>query len=553
MKSCTPSRPVKTVPKQTFRTYAEFQARRVLTQMDRDPDSPSYGCFDRNFWHYKIRDFPSSILQQGVFTLEALRRGYISVGTTPRQIEEWSVACINALARQVDRAGGVDEYFPFERSYPAAAFGLYCVARVLSDWQTDRPELLERINWDGLNRLTRHVANRIELEAINQYAAGVAGMALAHALPEILLSREVVTYHVDRLLTSQHEEGWFNEYEGPDCGYLTVTLDALVDIFDATGYDRALKAIDRIVEFLAGLLGVDGELPWTLNSRNTDYVVPYGLVRTAARNATAAYLVQIFFADVDKPCHFIWSVDDRYHAHYVYASVVRSLPHLDAMRSAEAPAPQRRSWLPGCGYWVVHNQVGYTLYVAARKGGLVRVHKADGTQTEVDYGWRIRDGRKIWITNWWSAHWLIDVADDRLVIEGRLQACRFHRSSPLRHIVLRVLSWLARDRLTPLLRRVMIFRPGRPRGPFYRREIHLAPNGFSITDRFDVMAGKVAVPAPRQNMRHVASADNFHPEECRTTLLGDALLPLDYGGERKIQWRSSQVAAETVRASGVCE
>ena len=59
---------------QSFEHYFEMQSRRVITQMDRDPDSLTFGCFDRNYWHYKIRDFPSSILQQGVFTLEALRK-----------------------------------------------------------------------------------------------------------------------------------------------------------------------------------------------------------------------------------------------------------------------------------------------------------------------------------------------------------------------------------------------------------------------------------------------------------------------------------------------
>ena len=45
---------------------------RLLSQLDRDPDSPSFGSFDRNFWNYKIRDFSSIILQQGILYLDAL-------------------------------------------------------------------------------------------------------------------------------------------------------------------------------------------------------------------------------------------------------------------------------------------------------------------------------------------------------------------------------------------------------------------------------------------------------------------------------------------------
>ena len=46
---------------------------RVLSQLNRDADSPLFGSFDRNFWHYKIRDFSSIILQQGMLVLDVLK------------------------------------------------------------------------------------------------------------------------------------------------------------------------------------------------------------------------------------------------------------------------------------------------------------------------------------------------------------------------------------------------------------------------------------------------------------------------------------------------
>jgi hypothetical protein len=117
---------------QGLREYAESQWPRVLTQMDRDPGSPTYGCFDRNYWHYKIRDFPSSILQQGVFTVDALRCGLLGgSAASPAVLEDWCAAAVNALERQVNSRGAVDEYYPFEHSYPSAAFALYAAARTL--------------------------------------------------------------------------------------------------------------------------------------------------------------------------------------------------------------------------------------------------------------------------------------------------------------------------------------------------------------------------------------------------------------------------------------
>ncbi|HEX7181706.1 MAG TPA: hypothetical protein VF756_07675, partial [Thermoanaerobaculia bacterium] len=162
-----------------LRRYVACQLPRVLTQMDRDPGSPTFGGFDRNHWHYKIRDFPSAILQQGAFVVDALRRGLLGPVPDPQAAERWCAGAVNALGRQVDRAGGVDEYYPYERSYPAAAFGLWAAARLLADWQASAPHLAARIDLEPLRRLADHVARRVEIQAMNQQAAGLAGLAFA--------------------------------------------------------------------------------------------------------------------------------------------------------------------------------------------------------------------------------------------------------------------------------------------------------------------------------------------------------------------------------------
>ena len=58
--------------------YANNNYKRNLTWLDRYPDSPTYGSFDRNFWHYKTSDFNSDILQQGIYTLITLYKNHNS-------------------------------------------------------------------------------------------------------------------------------------------------------------------------------------------------------------------------------------------------------------------------------------------------------------------------------------------------------------------------------------------------------------------------------------------------------------------------------------------
>ncbi len=502
-----------------LRAYAERQLPRVLTQMDRDPDSPRFGNFDRNHWHYKIRDFSSAILQQGAFTLDALLREDLEIEGDRAKLESWAVAAVNALAAQVRRNGGVDEYFPYERSYPAAAFGLYAATRLVLDWKTSRPEVLPKIHRRGLSRLAAHLDGRRETEASNQQAAGLAALALAARLPEISPRPARISEHADRLFASQHAEGWFPEYGGPDFGYLAVTIDALVDYHDATEDPRAIVAIDRAVEFLASLVGADGRLPSTLNSRNTDYVVPYGLARTGARNARAAWLVEALFRDADDPTHFLWATDDRYHSHYVYASVVRSLPHLNRMVPGEPPAERSTVTLPGAGYRLVWSEDRtWSAAIGLRKGGLVRIHRR-GAPPLLDHGWRVRVGSSLWTSNWWQgAEARIEASgagDDHLRIAGTCRKASFLIPTPWKHAALRLASKVLGARLLKPLRRLLIFKPQRenPNTPRFEREIEANEHGIAVRDRLTFPAGSAAERSPRQNLRHVASAESFHPED----------------------------------------
>ncbi len=55
--------------------YTEYILKtvpKVLSQVDRDRHSKTFGDCDRNHWHLKIRDFSSAILQQTGLTIALL-------------------------------------------------------------------------------------------------------------------------------------------------------------------------------------------------------------------------------------------------------------------------------------------------------------------------------------------------------------------------------------------------------------------------------------------------------------------------------------------------
>ena len=99
------------------------------------------------------------------------------------------------------------------------------------------------------------------------------------------------------------------------------------------------------------------------------------------------------------------------------------------------------------------------------------------------------------------------------------------------------MSFLLREKVIPLLKRVMIFRPGMKDGTQFTRNISMTQTGLEIEDKFSPLTGAIAYPSPRQNLRHVASADSFSPEELTPSLLGDRQYNLDKKTVIYTQWK----------------
>ncbi|MGE4505109.1 MAG: hypothetical protein AB7D51_07150 [Desulfovibrionaceae bacterium] len=492
---------------------------RLLTQLERDPDSPNFGSFDRDFWHYKMRDFSSAILQQGALSVHALA-GLKLPGNplfgNPRALE-WARAGVSfLLARQLP-GGGFEEYYPFESGYPPAAFGLYAAGLLLRGrgWPELSSQQAARVQ-KGCGWL---LANP-ETRALNQEAAGLAALALCLRVPGVQVDAALLEARLEAFFDSQSEEGWFPEYGGPDLGYLCVTVDCLWDYYELSGDARAMRAMERAVGYVAAMLGPGGRTPVMINSRNTDYLVPYGLARLGAANPLASACARAIFERIAEADHFLHATDDRYLCHYVGQSFFRSLAHLDDL-CEPAPLPCEAGdefFFPEAGQYVLHRG-GESLYFAGRKGGVVALLGASGV-IDADFGWRVPLGKKIGVTHWqpdnpalgWEMA-LLKESETTVSTTGRLHAQGFAASTPLRHMALRVLSWLFGNKLIPFLKNKLIFRAASLPVTF-TRELRIGPGGMILSDAFSCLPeGARPEPAPHASLRHVASAARMSPEE----------------------------------------
>jgi hypothetical protein len=495
---------------------AEAWRPRILTQLCRDPTSPFHGCADRNWWHYKIRDFPSVILQQAGYAMHLAGR-----------LNQWSsdAAALDALAAASARFwnaralkhGAFEEYYPYEQGYPPLAFATLAMAKLAAEGVVPVADIAA-----GLRIAARQLRTRFEAQAANQQVAGLAALAWIDKLLPGEADAAAFANLKARTLALQTGEGWFWEYDGPDLGYLAVTLDCLWDLVDATADGDYRVAIDRALGFMATVYrAVPGGLGM-LNARNTDYLAPYGIVRAALDgSADAARVAHAAFGAADRPEHAFAAVDDRYLCHYLGQSLMRACGLLE--RDGDVPAQPRHA-PPGRH---LHPEAGYflapSLAVACRKGGIL----AFGQATE--FGWIVERGARQFVTHWWSPEWQFTLDGETLRVAGPLFAHSERTATPPKHIVLRLLSFVLGRRLIAVLKRALIFKRGASE-LMLEREIRLAGGGVEIIDRIaGLTQDDRLLRAPRPSKRHVASADSYHRQDLAAPHIEETRLSLPDG------------------------
>ncbi|HVR40846.1 MAG TPA: hypothetical protein VMU84_17270 [Thermoanaerobaculia bacterium] len=258
----------------TIRQQVELACRHLLSAVNRDPYSNTYGCFDRRYWAWKLADFPEATFQRNAAALTWLA---MQPGESPEPLHTIAHAALRFAARVQHRDGSFDQAFPMERSYAATAFLLHPLL------QTYRA-LPERIRaQDELESMLRRAADFLcradeTHGCISNHVAG-AVLALYDAFEMFGESRYKARAHelLDRVLSWQHAEGWFVEYEGADPGYQTLCLYYLAQIYDREKSDRLKQSIARSLEFLSFFAHPDGTFGGEYGSRRTSILYPGGL------------------------------------------------------------------------------------------------------------------------------------------------------------------------------------------------------------------------------------------------------------------------------------
>ena len=286
---------------------------RILSLQNRCFTDPCYGCFDRNFWHFKTADFPNAAAQMGAEVLA--RVGVWQVEGNPYyqnpQVLEWARQGFLYLTNIQKRDGSFDEWYPGERGWAGpTGYVLHSLAsgyHLLTDvWEKHDKEKLKK----SIYNATKHLSKRDEGHVLCNHIA-MALLALWDSWeifqePWILESFSSYWATFEKHVSS---EGWSLEYDGVDLGYNMASLSFLARIHIRSGDKKIEEYAKKSFSFLKFFCYPDGSFGGRIGSRSTSHIYPFALEYWATFFSDASSMAVFFQTSSDIPPNI---QDDRY-------------------------------------------------------------------------------------------------------------------------------------------------------------------------------------------------------------------------------------------------
>ena len=254
---------------------------RLLSLQNRCVSETNYGCFDKNYWHFKLKDFPNAAAQMGSEVLARLWNWQTKGNPYYKNdmICQWAKHGFLYLVKIQKKDGSFDEWYPNERGW-AGPTG-YVLHSLISGYtilerqwnKNERNKIIESIH-KGASHLSKRAEGYI---LSNHYA--MALMALYDSWE--IIKKDWILKVYKKFWSEFKEyicdEGWTLEYDGVDLGYNMATLGFLGRIH-ARNKDKDIENYcTQSINFLSHFLYPDGSFGGRIGSRGTSHIYPFAL------------------------------------------------------------------------------------------------------------------------------------------------------------------------------------------------------------------------------------------------------------------------------------
>ncbi len=482
-----------------YTSRALAQLPRLLTCLDRNPFSPTYGCFHRDYWLYKTSDFPDAIRQFGILSLALVYTHDFPGNLYFRNaiVKEWTEASMMYCVTIQHRDGTFDEFYPYERGWVGpTAFIAYALAEsfaLLKDTMDSKlhAPVLACIRKAALavskgDREKDHLANHHAMACLALWKAN-------KLLREEWLAAAYQRQWGSFLQYHNFSEGWSVEYDGPDPGYLSATISFLARIYKEDPMVEMYEVLARSVDFAAHFAFPDGSFAGMPGSRNTQHFYPGGVEIFGKGYLPAAAVAEKMLAalgegklvppEIMSDRYVFYRVPELLLSWIEYASVQEPLPILPY----EQPGYFRYFGKAGI---YVRTTLSHYFIASLAKGGVCRVFNLRSRLSLLDDGGivLIAGNGRILTSQWIDPSAQIKAGEEYWTVSGNLNSIPMHRSfNPAKFVLFRI--FLAIISLSPrishwlkgIIRSALIHSP-RTTGTAYKRTFRIQGNELCITD-----------------------------------------------------------------------
>ncbi|MBL8018344.1 MAG: hypothetical protein JNM27_01645 [Leptospirales bacterium] len=295
---------------------------RLLALANRNPVSQTYGCLDRNYWHFKtIIDFPCATYQHPVLGLAQLRsNGFAQAQSS--FVSETIRAAILYWCKIQNRDGSFNEYYENDRSFCPGAFTTFGIAHAFMNSQDLFTEAESSAIQKALVKSAMWLAGHAFTVVQNQMIASMVSLFL---VSRITSNKDVQAAFEKRraeILQSQTDEGWFPEYGGADTGYSWKAMDLFCIYLQQNREDQeVVRATQKLADFLVNFTHPDGTMGGDYCSRATQHIFPFSLEFLSNSFSTPAVEhLKSWFVDQKDSMIDMTSVDEKYLAYFYFNS-----------------------------------------------------------------------------------------------------------------------------------------------------------------------------------------------------------------------------------------
>ena len=503
---------------------------RLLGQQNRNFASLSYGSFDRAYWHYRTNDISSARYQEATLSLALLYANQFegNVYYQDSHVLDWINAALDFTLSIQNKGGSFNEWYPNEGSFVCTSFVAAATSETLLILgQTHIKNYVNLVAM--LDRAGKWIINHEEKIVLNQLSGSIVALYRIFLLTNDISFKEVAEIRALELIGCQSEEGWWNEYGGPDVGYLSLTVDYLAKYYAYTKNEKVLSAIKKATAFIVHFLHPNLTTGGEYMARNTEYLIPSGFASMASDDTQAEVAAYFAIAALKnrsgvQPFNF----DDRYLCYILYNWIEAGLAFEntnDGFKIDNFLASRSFDiWFPEAGIRVFQNRNFYFV-MNAYKGGAFRIYR--DKECYLDSGIETYHQGKYLISDVVDRNNHIDTKQGELTVEGALKPIREPLMKTHLFIVFRLFQiTIGRigglQRLVKRILREKMITYGRVGQNSYKRSFLFTPDSIVVTDSMGGIysRGHIRV-GTKSSYNFIPSAKYFTYQELGTLHLKD--------------------------------